>query len=103
MLEKVERAQIVARLIKAATAERRDQFALRDDSVGRDLMFAPGEYPQSPNMRLVRELLDARPDALPPGFRMIYEMTPKPGDPPFARLFAIERPAASRAPQPPQS
>jgi hypothetical protein len=69
------------------------------DTAGK-LLFAPGEYPESPNMRLVRELLDARPDTLPPGFRMIYEMTPKPGDPPFARLFAIERAAANPLPKP---
>jgi len=62
------------------------------------LMFAPGEYPEDPNYPLVRELLDAHLDALPPGFRMIFEMTPKPGDPPFARLFVIERPAPAQAP-----
>src|ERR1700686_4145294 len=42
-LQEFQSAQIVARLVEAATAERSHQFAVHPDAIGRDLPFAPRE------------------------------------------------------------
>lgn len=61
------------------------------------LTFAPGEYPGKPDHPLVRELLAADAGALPVGFKLVYEMRPGAGQPPFARLLAIEPVAGAEA------
>jgi hypothetical protein len=55
------------------------------------LNFAPAEYPERPNYPMVRELLAADPAHLPAGFRMLSDLRRHPADPPYARVFAVER------------
>ena len=61
------------------------------------LVFAPGDYPEHPDYPLVRELLSADAGALPPGYRMLYELRPRADVRPYARLFEIERAPAQPA------
>lgn len=51
--------------------------------------FAPGEYPQQPNLPLVREMLAADSAHLPDGFRLLYEMRTENGA--YARIFALSQ------------
>ncbi len=63
------------------------------------LVFKPGDYPDNPDYPLVRELLSADANALPPRFELVYELREAPGKRPFARLFEIE-PAGTVAVRP---
>ncbi|MBX5460025.1 MAG: hypothetical protein IRZ28_02950 [Steroidobacteraceae bacterium] len=71
----------------------------RRGSNGR-IEFLPAGDPEQPDPRLVSDLLDNPPSALPQGFRLIREEAfERPEHVVFARMFAIEPPAVSREPQ----
>jgi hypothetical protein len=53
------------------------------------LEFMPGDYPGHPNAPLVRELLYAQREQLPPQFELLYQL--RSGDQTYARLFAIRQ------------
>jgi hypothetical protein len=54
--------------------------------------FVPRGDPQNPDLPLVRELLAARSDQLPPHFRLLKELFFQGiTDAPYARLFALDR------------
>jgi hypothetical protein len=69
---------------------RRASLFSRTDEGG--IRFLPQGDPESPEPRLVEQLLTVSPDAFPPGFRLVKELAfEQPTHAPYARLFAIER------------
>jgi len=71
------------------------QSLFRLDDRG-DMKFMAGGNPDDPDPPLVRELMTAAPGQLPPGFRLVQELSfEKPAHIPYARLFAIDPPVAT--------
>ncbi len=77
--------------IRYIFVRRANLFYTRPDG---STLTMPAGNPEDPDLPLVQELLAAPADHLPPNLRLIKELhfTRDDGNPPYARLFALDRP-----------
>ncbi len=83
-------AELAARApqVRYVFVHRQSMFQLQPNG---GMRFLPGGDPGSPDPRLVSDLINASPDALPAGFRLVKELAfEKPAHVVYARVFAIE-------------
>jgi hypothetical protein len=85
-------AELIARApqVRYVFVHRQSLFTLLPNG---GMKFLPAGDPGSPDPRLVSDLINASPDALPPGFRLVKELAfEQPAHVVYARVFAIDRP-----------